>query len=164
MYESPVRLSPFASGEPARRRSWPHGAAALAEVQRLIETTQLSHRAIHGWTGVPRATISRHVLEQGWLRPWAGLEEPPQSPEAKRRWQRGELAARLLRAAERRVDDVALNPTASPGAFAQAAKLLTLIQRLDRPGQPRRPVPRVKRLKAARGERAMTERSAAEHV
>ena len=95
----------------------------------------------------------------GWLRPQAGLEEPPQSPRAKRRWQRGERAVRLLCAAESRIDVITLNPTASPAAFAQAAKLLTLAQRLDRPGQPRRAVPRVRRLKATREGRDVILRS-----
>ena len=34
------------AGERGQRRWRPHGAAALAEVRRLIETTQLSYRAL----------------------------------------------------------------------------------------------------------------------
>lgn len=153
MFGGLIRLSPFEPGEPALKPRWrPHGAEALAEVRRLIETTHLSYRAIQARTRVPRATISRHVLEQGWLRPWAGMEEPPHSPEAKRRAKRGELAARLLRAAEYRVEQVTMNPTAPASTFAQAAKLLALAQRLERPGRPRRGVSRVKRLVAAWGD------------
>lgn len=140
-----IRLSPFEPGEPASKPRWrPHGAEALAEVRRLIETTHLSYRAIQARTRVPRATISRHVLEQGWLRPWAGMEEPPHSPEAKRRAKRGELAARLLRAAEYRVEQVTMNPTASTAAFAQATKLLGLARRLERPGQARSRLSRIR--------------------
>ena len=108
--------------------------------------------------GVPRSTIARHVLEQGWLRPTAGTEEPPQSPAAQRRARRGELAALVLRAAEQRVFEVSMNPTARPAAFAQAARLLTLAQRLDRPGQPRNRTPRRLRLKTAQRERPMPDR------
>jgi len=143
-----VRL-PGEPGPPGAR-SRPHDPAALAEVRRWIETSALSYRAIARITGVPRATISRHVLEGGWLRP-LGPEPPPPSPETERRLRRGELAERVLRAAEELVRRVELDPCATPAAFARAVRVLGLAQRLDRPGMPRSRVSRARRVRVGNG-------------
>ena len=152
MDASLVRLSPLPLGTPAAppRAPKPHAPESLEAVRRLIETTHLSYRVIAARTGIPRATISRHVLAWGWLRPALEESEPPLTPAGRRRAIRGELADRLLRAAEQRVFQVSMDPTARSAAFAQAARLLALAQRLDRPGQPRGRVARAKRLKSAR--------------
>lgn len=100
MWERVLRLSPFAPGEAlGARPAKPHDPASMAEVRRLIETRALSYRAIARRTGVPRSTISRHVLEGGWIRPMTDLLPPP-TPQGERRARRGELADRILRAAE----------------------------------------------------------------
>ncbi|MCE4222765.1 hypothetical protein HCU64_03295 [Methylobacterium sp. C25] len=141
---------------PTRPRGKPHDPSALAEVRRLIETSALSYRAIARITGVPRATISRHVLEGGWIRPQGGPgadDLPPLSAEAERRVRRGLLAERVLRAAEHLVEQVELNPTATPAAFARAVRVLALAQRLDRPGMPRSRLARAQRVKGDKGSR-----------
>ncbi|GJD84103.1 hypothetical protein [Methylobacterium haplocladii] len=125
----------------------PHAPAALAKVRRLIETSALSYRAIAKITGVPRATISRHVLEGGWIRP-TGADASPLSAEGERRARRGFLAERVLRAAEHLVERVELDPSATPAAFARAVRVLALAQRLDRPGRSRSRVSRAQRVKA----------------
>lgn len=151
MWGSVLRLSAVLPEEPrpARTRTKPHDPAALAEVRRLIETSALSYRAIARVTGVPRATISRHVLEGGWIRP-TGADVPPLSAEGERRARRGVLAERVLRAAEDLVRRVELDPTATPAAFARAVRVLALAQRLDRPGMARSRVSRAQRVKAGK--------------
>lgn len=148
MWEPVLRLSPYTPEEPRRwrGRGRPHAPDALAEVRRLVETSELSYRAIARQTGVPRTTVSRHVLEGGWLRS-RGPDLPPLSPEGERRMRRGVLAERLLRAAETLVLRVELNPDATPAAFARAARVLKLAQGLERPGMPRVRVSRVNRRK-----------------
>ncbi|WP_238232632.1 hypothetical protein [Methylobacterium thuringiense] len=131
---------------PSPARGRPNDPAALAEVRRLIETSALSYRAIAKVTGVPRTTISRHVLEGGWIRP-KGADAPPQSAEGERRMRRGLLAERVLRAAEDLVQRVELDPTATPAAFARAVRVLALAQRLDRPGNARSRVSRAQRVR-----------------
>lgn len=74
------------------------------------------------------------MLEGGWTRPLTDLST---TPGTEQRAQRGELAERILRAAERQVFQVEMNPTAPAAAFARAVRLLKLAQSLDRPGQPR---------------------------
>lgn len=157
MWDSVIRLSGMPARAPhnvrARAPGRPHDKSAIAEVRRLIETSALSYRAIARITGVPRATISRHVLEGGWIRPQGGQgadDLPPLSAEAERRARRGLLAERVLRAAEHLVEQVELNPTATPAAFARAVRVLALVQRLDRPGMPRSWVSRAQRVKASR--------------
>ncbi|TXN22347.1 hypothetical protein FV217_11020 [Methylobacterium sp. WL9] len=127
-------------------RGRPNDPAALAEVRRLIETSALSYRAIAKVTGVPRTTISRHVLERGWIRPTGG-DVPPLSAEGERRMRRGLLAERVLRAAEDLVQRIELDPTATPAAFARAVRVLALAQRLDRPCMARSRVSRAQRVK-----------------
>lgn len=138
-----------AEPQPGRARGQPHDPAVLAEVRRLIETSALSYRTIARMTGVPRATISRHVLEGGWIRP-LGDAAPPSSPEGERRARRGRLAERVLRAAERLVLQVELDPEATPAAFARACRVLALAQRLDRPGGTRSRLSRARRVKTPR--------------
>lgn len=134
---------------PSPARGRPNDSAALAEVRRLIETSALSYRAIAKVTGVPRATISRHVLEAGWIRP-TGADVPPLSAEGERRMRRGLLAERVLRAAEDLVQRIELDPTATPAAFARAVRVLGLAQRLDRPGLARSRVSRAQRVKVGK--------------
>lgn len=136
--------------QPKRSRSKPHDPASLAEVRRLIETSALSYRAIARITGVPRATISRHVLDGGWIRPQGG-DVPPFSAEAERRARRGLLAERVLRAAEDLVRRVELDPSATPAAFTRAVRILALAQRLDRPGMPRSRVSQPRRVRVSVG-------------
>lgn len=157
MWDSVIRLSAVLAQEPGEARAKapgrPHDPAALAELRRLIETSTLSYRAIARATGVPRATISRHVLEGGWIRPQAGAlggEPPPLSAEGKRRARRGRLAERVLCAAEQLVHQIEMNPRSTPAAFTRAYRILTLAQRLDRPGIPRSRLSRAKRVKVGK--------------
>lgn len=152
MWEGVLRLSASLPEEPrpAPARGRAHDPARLAEVRRLIETSALSYRAIARMTGVPRATISRHVLDGGWIRPQGG-NAPPLSAEGERRMRRGLLAERVLRTAEDLVRRVELDPCATPAAFARAVRVLALAQRLDRPGMPRSRLSRAQRVKMGRG-------------
>ncbi len=152
MWGSVLRLSTALQDPPGptrvKLRSRPHDPSALAEVRRLIETSALSYRAIAKVTGVPRATISRHVLQGGWIRPTGG-DVPPLSAEGERRARRGLLAERVLRAAEDLVRRVELDRSATPAAFARAVRMLALAQRLDRPGMPRLRVSRARRVRVS---------------
>ena len=155
MWGDILRLSTALSEEPGdarargQRARKPHDPACLAKVRRLIETSALSYRAIARMTGVPRSTISRHVLEGGWIRPLGG-DAPPLSAEGERRARRGLLVERVLRAAEQLVHQVEMNPTATPAAFTRAARVLALAQRLDRLGMPRSRLSRAQMLKAGK--------------
>lgn len=135
-----IRLSPFAPGEsvPARGRARPHDPAALAAVRVLIETSGLSYRAIAARTGVPIATIARHVAAGGWLRPEGTRPAVPLTPALWRRRRRGAIAERLLRRIEWLVLRIEADPGASPKALARAVRLLQLAEDLERPGRPRK--------------------------
>lgn len=138
MFDRVLRLTPGPTGELLKRRGAraPHAPETLERVRRLIETTALTYRAVAAATGVSIATIARHAAAEGWCRP-----VPPRSirptPEARRRARRAELAARLLRRAERLVEEIETDPRATPAALAGAARLLKLSERLDRPERPR---------------------------
>jgi transposase len=62
----------------------PDKASTIDAVRGLVETTNLSYRAIAARTGVAIGTIARHVRRGGWLRPETGFPEEHYTPEGRR--------------------------------------------------------------------------------
>jgi AcrR family transcriptional regulator len=127
-----IRLSTGVVGQ--KRRRVPHEAKSLDAARELFEKTMLSYRQIAARTGVSPATLTRHARRGGWIRPQRDFPEEHYSPEARRILRRRALAERLMAQAERRLDELELNPRTSPAALRQALRFVKAAREMDRVG------------------------------
>jgi transposase-like protein len=132
MRSSILRLSSAIVG--AKRRRFPHEPKTLDAARELFEKTMLSYREISRRTGVSPATLTRQARRGGWIRPQKDFPEEHYSPEGRRTLRRRALAERLIRQAERRLDELETNPRTTPAALKQAIRFVKAAREMDRIG------------------------------
>jgi DNA-binding MurR/RpiR family transcriptional regulator len=132
MRSSILRLSSAIVG--GKRRRLPHEPKTLDAARELFEKTMLSYREISRRTGVSPATLTRQARRGGWIRCQKDFTEEHYSAEGRRILRRRALAERLMRQAERRLDELETNPRTTPAALKQAIRFVKAAREMDRIG------------------------------